>query len=214
MKIALAEAHRHNEENEFTNPMKKSDSLFAISTPEFELCSEKKSRGTTSQICSPSLTLATNICTSATLMPVAALNEEKNCETALNEEKKSKTVNNITTSTNNHEVELANTDAMNKLSVDLSEISSNLDVKTSLSEDSEDVPMAFYFTTHGKFQVGADGGCLHCLDLVNKGKSSQKHSNGCPANITPQKKLNQQLQQKLLLMERETTNPGYLMKSW
>jgi hypothetical protein len=108
-------------------------------------------------------------------MPFAALNEEKNCKTALNEEKKSKNVNNITTSTYNHEVELAKTDAMNKLSDDLSEISSNLNVKTSLSEDGEDIPMAFYFTTHGKFQVGADGDCLRCLDLVNKGKSSQKH---------------------------------------
>jgi hypothetical protein len=73
---------------------------------------------------------------------------------------------------------------MNKLSDTLSEISCNLDVKTKLSEDSEDVPMAFNFTTHGNFQAGADGGCLHCLDLVNKGKSYQKHTNGCPSKST------------------------------
>jgi hypothetical protein len=140
-----------------TNPMKKSDSLVATSTLEFELCSEKKSRGTTSQICSPSLTLATNICTSATLMPVTALNEEKkspksqicspsstiatnlctsptlmpvtglieekSSKAVLNDENNSKTVNNTTTSTYNHEVEVTKTDAMNKLSDDLSEIS-------------------------------------------------------------------------------------------
>jgi hypothetical protein len=51
-------------------------------------------------------------------------------------------------------------------------------------EDSENTKMAFYFTTHSTFQAGADGACLRCLDLVNKGKSHQKHTNGCPSNST------------------------------
>lgn len=42
--------------------------------------------------------------------------------------------------------------------------------------------MAHYYTTHSMFQAGADSNCLHCLDLVNKGKSDQKHTNACPAN--------------------------------
>ncbi len=83
-------------------------------------------------------------------MPVAALNEEKN----------SNGLNNVGSSTYIHETQLATTDAVNKLSDDLSEISCNLDMKPALSEDSKDIPMAFYYTTHGTFQAGADGGCF------------------------------------------------------
>ncbi len=77
MKIALAAAHRHNEENKLTDSNNESDSLFATSKPDVEFYSETKSKGSTSLICSPSSMPATNICTSATFMPVAALNEEK-----------------------------------------------------------------------------------------------------------------------------------------
>jgi hypothetical protein len=56
-------------------------------------------------------------------MPVVGLIEEKRSETVLDDENNYKTVNNTTTSTYNHEVEVTKRDAMNKLSDDLSEIS-------------------------------------------------------------------------------------------
>jgi hypothetical protein len=36
------------------------------------------------------------------------------------------------------------------------------------------------YIRQGKIQTGADDGCLHCIDLVNYGKSRKKHRNGCP----------------------------------
>lgn len=53
----------------------------------------------------------------------------------------------------------------NSLSEDLSEIIWNPVVNTTLSEDSDDIPMAYYYTTHSNFQAGADGGCLRCYRI-------------------------------------------------
>jgi hypothetical protein len=36
------------------------------------------------------------------------------------------------------------------------------------------------YVNQGKIQIGAADGCLHCTDLVNYGKSTKKHMNGCP----------------------------------
>ncbi len=62
-------------------------------------------------------------------------------------------------------------DNINKnLSDDVSDISWVPEKKATLSEDSANVSMAYYFTSHGNFQAGADAGCVHCNELVDKGK--------------------------------------------
>jgi hypothetical protein len=69
----------------------------------------------------------------------------------------------------------------NSLNEDLSETSWNPDLKTTISEDSEEILMSHYYNTHGKFLAGADSGCLRCIEFANKGKSEKKHSNVCAA---------------------------------
>jgi hypothetical protein len=78
-------------------------------------------------------------------------------------------------------IQLNNNGIPNSLNEDLSEISWNPDLKTTISEDSEEILMSHYYNLHGKFLAGADSGCLHCIELVNKGKSEKKHSNVCAA---------------------------------